>query len=73
VGVGGVLVPGFISAANGTLGINDRLGDGVNVDDQPYHASFPFVGSSPDGRNRRHVDPDEIGCGPLKLDKCAKN
>ncbi len=73
VGVGGVLVPGFISAANGTLGINDRLGDGVNVDDQPYHPAFPYVGSSPDGRNRRHVDPGEVGCGPARLDPCAKN
>ncbi len=73
VGVGGVLVPGFISAANGTLGINDRLGDGVNVDDQPYHAAFPYVGSSPDGRNRRHIDPNEVGCGPAGTDVCVKN
>ncbi len=73
VGVGGVLVPGFISAANGTLGINDRLGDGVNVDDQPYHSAFPYVGSSPDGRNRRHVDPGEVGCGPTGQDKCVKD
>jgi hypothetical protein len=64
VGIGGVLVPGFISAANGTLGINDRLGDGVNVDDQPYRPSFPYIGYSPDGRNRRHIDPNEVGCGP---------
>ncbi|MCI0621803.1 MAG: DUF4331 domain-containing protein [Acidobacteria bacterium] len=73
VGVGGVLVPGFVSQANRTLGINDRLGDGVNVDDQPYHASFPYVGSAPDGRNRRHIDPNEIGCGPTRTDICVKN
>jgi len=73
VGVGGVLVPGFISAQNGTLGVNDRLGDGVNVDDQVYHAKFPYIGSAPSGRSRRHVDPNEIGCGPLKLDVCKLN
>jgi hypothetical protein len=68
VGVGGVLAapfPGF------TPGVNDRLGDGVNVDDQPYHAAFPYVGSAPDGRNRRHVDPGETGCGPDGTAVCA--
>lgn len=68
VAVGGVLAapfPGFIP------GVNDRLGDGVNVDDQPYHAAFPYVGSAPDGRNRRHVDPGETGCGPDGSAVCA--
>ena len=62
VGVGGVLAapfPGFVAAVNG------RLGDGVNVDDAAYHAQFPYIGSAPDGRNRRHVDPGEPGGGPL--------
>jgi hypothetical protein len=63
VAVGGVLVsppfPGFAA------GVNDRLGDGVNVDDQPYHDAFPYVGSCPSGRNRRHVDPGEPGGGPV--------
>jgi hypothetical protein len=70
VGVGGVLAapfPGY------TSGVNDRLGDGVNVDDQPYHAAFPYVGSAPDGRNRRHVDPGEAGCGPDRTAVCALN
>jgi hypothetical protein len=61
VAVGGVLAAPFPGYA---AGVNDRLGDGVNVDDQPYHAAFPYVGSAPDGRNRRHVDPGETGCGP---------
>jgi Domain of unknown function (DUF4331) len=64
VGVGGVLVsppfPGFNANVNG------RLGDGVNVDDSTYHATFPFIGSAPDGRNRRHVDPGEMGGGPIR-------
>jgi Domain of unknown function (DUF4331) len=68
VGVGGVLAAPFPGYAPG---VNDRLGDGVNVDDQPYHAAFPYVGSAPDGRNRRHVDPGETGCGPDHTAVCA--
>jgi hypothetical protein len=63
VGVGGVLAapfPGFVAEVNG------RLGDGVNVDDAAYHAAFPYIGSAPDGRNRRHVDPGEPGGGPVQ-------
>jgi hypothetical protein len=63
VAVGGVLAapfPGY------NANINGRLGDGVNVDDQPYHAGFPYVGSCPDGRNRRHIDPGEPGGGPIQ-------
>jgi hypothetical protein len=62
VGVGGVLAapfPGFNPDVNG------RLGDGVNVDDAVYHADFPFIGSCPSGRNRRHKDPGEPGGGPI--------
>lgn len=63
VGVGGVLAapfPGY------TPGINDRLGDGVNVNDAAYRTRFPYFASCPDGRNRRHVDPGEIGGGPVE-------
>jgi hypothetical protein len=64
VGVGGVLVnppfPGFNPDVNG------RLGDGVNIDDSVYHRMFPYIGSAPDGRNRRHVDPGERGGGPIR-------
>jgi len=64
VAIGGVLVsppfPGF------NPNINGRLGDGVNVDDAMYHESFPYIGSAPDGRNRRHVDPGESGGGPIR-------
>ena len=40
-----------------TPSINGRLGDGVNVNDEPYPPAFPYVGLAPNGRNRRHVDP----------------
>lgn len=62
VAVGGVLAapfPGF------SPDINGRLGDGVNVNDAPYSAQFPYVALGPDGRNRRHVDPGEPGGGPI--------
>ncbi|MBL8231986.1 MAG: DUF4331 domain-containing protein [Bryobacterales bacterium] len=58
--VGGVLVQGFNKFPN------NRLGDGVNVDDQPYQPEFPFVGYCPSGRDRRHLDPGEPGGGPVR-------
>jgi Domain of unknown function (DUF4331) len=64
VAVGGVLVsPPF---AGFDPNVNGRLGDGVNVDDARYHDAFPYIGSAPDGRNRRHVDPGERGGGPIR-------
>jgi hypothetical protein len=63
VGVGGVLAapfPGY------TPGVNDRLGDGVNINDAAYRTRFPYFASCPDGRNRRHVDPGEPGGGPIQ-------
>jgi len=53
VGVGGVLIPEFNDFPN------NRLGDGVNVNDTPFRTTFPYVANSPDGRNRRHIDPGE--------------
>ncbi len=62
VAVGGVLDPSFPGFAPG---VNDRLGDGVNVNDAAYRTEFPYLGSSPDGRDRRHIDPGEEGGGPV--------
>ncbi len=42
-----------------------RLGDGVNVNDQPFQETFPYVAFANSGRNRRHIDPGEPGCGPV--------
>ena len=55
VGVGGVLVEGMNMAPN------NSLGDGVNVNDAEYRTTFPYLADSPDGRNRRHIDPGEDG------------
>jgi hypothetical protein len=57
--VAGVLNPQFTKAPN------NRIGDGVNVNDAPYQNSFPYVGFAWDGRNRRHLDPGEVGGGPV--------
>ena len=54
--VAGVLVPAF------NVFPNNRLGDGVNVNDTAYNSVFPFLGYSPSGRDRRHIDPSETGC-----------
>ena len=44
---------------------NNRLGDGVNVNDKAYLSAFPYLGLAHDGQNRRHLDPDEAGGGPV--------
>ena len=62
VAIGGVLDPTF---AGFNAGVNGMLGDGVNVNDQPFRTSFPYLSAAPDGRNRRHVDPGEPGGGPI--------
>lgn len=59
------LVAGGVLAAPFTgfnPAINGRLGDGVNVNDVPYRTVFPYLGSAPSGRDRRHIDPGEAGC-----------
>jgi hypothetical protein len=58
--VGGVLVQGFNRFPN------NRLGDGVNVNDAPYRTSFPYLADCPSGRDRRHLDPGEPGGGPVR-------
>lgn len=52
----GVFVPGF------DVFPFNRLGDGVNVNDNPVPDAFPFLAAAVSGRNGRHVDPGEPGC-----------
>ena len=54
--VAGVLSPAF------NVFPNNKLGDGVNVNDAPYRITFPYLGNAPSGRDRRHIDPGEPGC-----------
>jgi hypothetical protein len=66
VGVGGILVQGFDKFPN------NRLGDGVNVNDLPYRTRFPYVAECPSGRDRRHIDPGEPGCTGGQGPACAQ-
>jgi hypothetical protein len=52
----GILLPAF------NVFPFNRLGDGVNVNDNPIPDSFPFMAPANSGRNSRHVDPGEPGC-----------
>lgn len=58
--VGGVLAGPPFNASP----LNTRLGDGVNVNDARYRSGFPYLANAPSGRDRRHVDPGELGCTP---------
>ena len=48
-----------------------RIGDGVNVNDMPKRATFPYVPPAHDGRNSRHVDPNEPGCAGVCPPDCS--
>jgi len=63
--VAGVLIPAFNVAPN------NRLGDGVNVNDAPYRTIFPYLADAPSGRDRRHLDPAEPGCTAGAGPACA--
>ena len=54
---GGVLSNGFNVAPN------NRIGDGVNAPDVATQESFPYVHYAYSGRDSRHIDPGEVGCG----------
>jgi len=54
------VVAGVLAGSKFNVFPNNRIGDGVNVDDvQPYAQSFPYVSPAHSGRDRRHVDPGE--------------
>lgn len=63
--VAGVFNPAF------NIAPNNRLGDGVNVNDAPYRTAFPYLADAPSGRNRRHLDPGEPGCTAGAGNSCA--
>lgn len=52
----GVLNPAF------NVFPNNRIGDGVNGNDQPYQETFPYVAFANSGRNSRHQNPATSGC-----------
>lgn len=58
VGVGGVLTVDENGDSFNRFP-NNRLGDGVNINDVPYNPVFPYLGLAPDGAQRQHIDPGE--------------
>ncbi len=42
---------------------NSAIGDGVNAPDVATQETFPYVHYAYSGRDRRHIDPSEVGCG----------
>ncbi len=42
---------------------DSRVGDGVNTKNIPYQETFPYVAFAVSGKNSRHIDPGEAGCG----------
>jgi hypothetical protein len=52
----GVLNPAF------NIFPNNRVGDGVNVNDVPYQETFPYVSFAHSGRDSRHQSPGTSGC-----------
>jgi hypothetical protein len=54
---GGVLNPKYNVAPN------NLIGDGVAAADVPTQETFPYVHYAFSGRDSRHIDPSESGCG----------
>jgi len=54
---GGILNPKF------NIAPNNLLGDGVAAPDVPTQETFPYVHFAFSGRDSRHIDPSETGCG----------
>jgi hypothetical protein len=65
--VAGVLVKEF------NVTPNNRIGDGVNTNDMPTQETFPYLSFAQSGRDRRHIDPGELGCTRGALATCASN
>jgi hypothetical protein len=61
-----VAAGGVLAGPNFNKFPNNRLGDGVNVNDAAFRTDFPYIADAPSGRNRRHVDPGEPGGGPIE-------
>jgi hypothetical protein len=64
---GGVLVAGF------NVSPNNMIGDGVNASDVPPQETFPYVHYAYSGRDSRHIDPSETGCGEQPNSTSSQN
>ena len=64
---GGILNPKF------NVFPNNKIGDGVAATDVPTQEKFPYVHFAYSGRDSRHIDPSEIGCGDQPKSESADN
>jgi len=63
--VGGVLVD--------PVKYGTRIGDGVNINDVGYGATFPYVMPAHSGRDGHHIGPGQIGCSGQPGGLCPIN
>jgi hypothetical protein len=54
---------GVLAGAKYNIFPNNSIGDGVNAPDVPTQETFPYVHFAYSGRDSRHIDPSEVGCG----------
>ncbi len=47
-----------------------RIGDGVNVNEEGYGSTFPYVRPAHSGRNSRHIGPGQQGCAGQPTGTC---
>jgi len=47
-----------------------RIGDGVNINEDGYGATFPYVKPAHSGRNSHHTGPGQKGCSGQPNDVC---
>jgi len=52
---------------------NAPLGDGVNINENGYGSTFPYVMPANDGRNSHHVGPGQLGCSGQPGGICPVN
>ena len=54
---------GILAGAKYNVFPNNSIGDGVNAPDVATQETFPYIHYAYSGRDSRHVDPSEVGCG----------
>jgi hypothetical protein len=63
--VGGILVDPVMYGT--------RIGDGVNINDVGYGATFPYVMPAHSGRDSHHIGPGQVGCSGQPGGICPVN
>jgi hypothetical protein len=57
------VVAGGVLNSKFNVAPNNLIGDGVAAPDVPTQETFPYVHFAYSGRDSRHIDPSETGCG----------